>query len=78
MKLIDMYAFADSSVCDLYLFCPVAEFTAGKNMLGGARADFRIRVGREVYPDYRADYSWGEISADVLVPSDKDLGDLVP
>lgn len=78
MKLIDMRAFAGSSVRDLYLFCPVAEFTAGKNMLGGARADFRIRVGKEVYSDYKADYSWGEISSDVLVLSDKDLGDLVP
>ena len=75
MRLIDARAFADSSVSELYLFCPVANFTAGKNMLGGARAGFKIRVGSAVYPDYDADYCWGEISSDILVRTDKTFSD---
>ena len=75
MRLIDARAFADSSVSELYLFCPVSNFTAGKNMLGGARAGFKIRVGSAVYPDYDADYCWGEISSSILVRTDKTFSD---
>ena len=75
MGLIGTRAFAGSSVSELYLFCPVRDFTAGKDMLGGARAGFKIRVGSAVYSDYAADYSWGEISSDVLVETEKAFSD---
>ncbi len=77
MRLIGTRAFAGSSVVDLYLFCPVDGFIAGQDMLGGARADFKIRVGSDVYSDYDGHYSWGEISSDVLVKTDETLSDLV-
>ena len=77
MRLIDTRAFADSSVSELYLFCPVEGFLAGKNMLGGARAGFRIRVGFGL--DYENDYSWSEFNAaggeKILTVTDKTFAD---
>ena len=77
MKKIGARAFADSSVSELYLFCPVEGFLAGKDMLGGARSDFRIYVGRDL--GYDTDYSWSEINVKgqpkVLVETDKTFAD---
>ena len=77
MSLIGARAFADSSVTELYLFCPVEGFLAGKDMLGGVRADFRILVGRDL--GYETDYSWSEINVEgqpkILVVTDKSFSD---
>ena len=62
MKEIGTRAFADSSVSEIYLFCPVEGFLAGKDMLGGAVDGFRIRVGQNL--GYETDYSWGEINVE--------------
>ena len=79
MSLIGTRAFADSSVSELYLFCPVEGFAAGKDMLGGARADFKIRVGRNL--GYETDYSWGEINVEgqpkILVVTEKTFSDFI-
>ena len=61
MKEIETRAFASSSVQEIYLFCPVEGFAAGKDMLVGARAGFKIRVGRNL--GYETDYSWSEINS---------------
>ena len=77
MSLIDTRAFADSSVSELYLFCPVGGFLAGKNMLGGARPGFRIFVGFGL--GYEQHYSWGEFNAaggeKILTATDKTFAD---
>ena len=77
MKEIGARAFADSSVSELYLFCAVEGFLAGKDMLGGARSDFRILVGRDL--GYETDYSWGEINVEgqpkTLIVTDKSFSD---
>ena len=79
MKEIGARAFADSSVAELYLFCPVEGFLAGKDMLGGARSDFRILVGRDL--GYETDYSWGEINVEgqpkILVVTEKSFSDFI-
>ena len=62
MKEIGARAFADSSVFEIYLFCPVEGFLAGRDMLGGAVDGFRIRVGQNL--GYETDYSWGEINVE--------------
>ena len=62
MKEIGTRAFENSSVTELYLFCPVEGFLAGKAMLGGAKSGFRIWVGRDL--GYETDYSWGEINVE--------------
>ena len=77
MKEICTRAFADSSVREIYLFCPVGGFLAGKDMLGGAVDGFRIRVGQNL--DYENDYIWGEINVEgqpkTLVVTDKTFAD---
>ena len=79
MKEIGTRAFADSSVSELYLFCPVEGFLAGKDLLGGARSGFMIRVGRNL--GYETDYSWGEINVEgqpkTLVATDKTFSDFM-
>ncbi len=77
MKEICTRAFADSSVREIYLFCPVEGFLAGKDMLGGAVDGFRIRVGQNL--GYETDYSWGEINVEgqpkTLEVTDKTFAD---
>ena len=79
MSLIGTRAFADSSVSELSLFCPVEGFAAGKDMLGGARSDFKILVGRDL--GYETDYSWGEINVEgqpkILVVTEKTFSDFI-
>ena len=77
MTLADARAFANSSLAEIYLFCPVKGFTAGKDMLGGVRAGFKIRVGAGL--GYETDYSWGDINVEgkekTLVTTDKTFAD---
>ncbi|MBO4283842.1 MAG: hypothetical protein J5958_04360 [Clostridia bacterium] len=77
MSLIGTRAFENSSVVELYLFCPVEGFLAGKNMLGDAQPGFRIRVGFGL--GYETDYSWGEFNVEgkekILTVTDKTFAD---
>ena len=77
MSLIATRAFADSSVVELYLFCPVEGFLAGGDILGDAKADFRIRVGFGL--GYETDYSWGGFNVEgkekILTVTEKTFAD---
>ena len=78
MREIGTRAFENSSVTELYLFCPVEGFLAGKNMLGGAKNGFMIYVGAGL--DYDTDYSWGEMNVEgaqekTLIVTDKTFAD---
>ena len=77
MSAIYARAFADSSVRQIYLFCPVEGFLAGKNMLSGSVDGFKIWVGANL--GYETDYSWGEINEEgqpkILDVTDKVFSD---
>ena len=54
------YAFADSSVTDLYLYLEVTDITTtvNRNMLTGARPGFHLWIGEGRVASYANDYGW--------------------